>query len=389
MVRFPSQENLAELARDRGWEYREILPPSIQVSHGARALGEDFLRWAEHGQDLLRVHRDAVRGREFGRFWASYLHSVQRYPMDAVFRCTVPGATVIQHGGGVLSDRHEVLPEAFFISNLLRKSDLQNASHKPLPGKYVSLLTIWGDRNLGHFFFDAILRTAVFDDLSGYQFLVPAVLHPWHMGLLELAGISPDKLVPVRVRSVVVEELEVARISRAGSMPRQELLLAFRERARRAAGVKAGLKPFRRLFVDRSLAKRRKLLNQASLENVLSDRGFELIRWEEYSIHDQVRIASEASMIAGPHGTNLLNSIYSAPGAKLLEIVNPRWWDAATLRQATLIGHEFWYCFGEDASPDHDLTIDPKKLAKVLDYMLDAPVCEEPPEKTGKPVKTF
>ncbi|MEI9897636.1 MAG: hypothetical protein WDN28_28200 [Chthoniobacter sp.] len=37
------------------------------------------------------------------------------------------------------------------------------------------------------------------------------------------------------------------------------------------------------------------------------------------------------------------------------------------------MGHEFWYCFGEDASRDHDTSIDPRKLARVLDAMLDAP----------------
>jgi capsular polysaccharide biosynthesis protein len=91
---------------------------------------------------------------------------------------------------------------------------------------------------------------------------------------------------------------------------------------------------------------------------------------------EQVRLAAETEIMAGPHGTSLLNSIYAQPGIKLLEIINPAWWDAATLRQCTLMGHEFWYCFGENVSRDYDTAIAPRKLARVLDYMLDAPVTD-------------
>jgi capsular polysaccharide biosynthesis protein len=193
----------------------------------------------------------------------------------------------------------------------------------------------------------------------------------------------------VRDRVVAVEELHACHISNSGSMPRKELLLKFRGRARKAAGVAENTKPFRKLFIDRSDAKRRKLVNQRELEKVLDARGFELIRWEAHSMAEQIRIASETSVMAGPHGTNLLNSIYCQPGAKLMEIINPLWWDAATLRQASLVGHEFWYCFGADASPEHDTRIAPDKLARVLDYMLEADVCEVPPEETGREVRTF
>ena len=72
-----------------------------------------------------------------------------------------------------------------------------------------------------------------------------------------------------------------------------------------------------------------------------------------------------------------------------MEIINPMWWDAATLRQASLVGHEFWYCFGEDASSDHDTRIAPDKLARILDYMLETDVWEVPPEKTGREVGIY
>lgn len=156
-------------------------------------------------------------------------------------------------------------------------------------------------------------------------------------------------------------------------MPRAEMLKRFRDLALTNVVPTPPARRNRRIFIDRSAAKRRKLANQDELKPVLEERGFEIVQWESLTMPEQVRLAAETEIFAGPHGTSLLNSIYAQPGAKLLEIINPHWWDAATLRQCALMGHQFWYCFGENVSRDHDTRIEPRKLARVLDYMLGGP----------------
>lgn len=370
-VVFDTLCDLEKVAPARGWPFYEVLPACIQECPGASALKEDFMLWVEQGGRLLRQHRDFGQGVHFPKHWASMLHSQFRYRMDKVFRCAIPGAVVIREGGGVVSPEGELIEEAFFLSGRLRRSQYPPPKEHVLPGNHVSLLTVWGEKNMGHYFFDAMLRTAALESVADYRFLVPPVVQSWHRGLYEVAGIRPDQLVPVNAPCVRVENLEVCHISSSGSKPRRELLLGFRERA--LSNVLGGVPPSRRdrrLFVDRSGAKRRKLVNQDQLLPVLKDYGFEVIRWEDCTMAEQVRLASEASVIAGPHGTSLLNSLYCKPGATLLEIFNPHWWDATTLRQCSLVGHKFWYCFGENSSSDWDTTISPTKLARVLDYML-------------------
>ena len=202
---------------------------------------------------------------------------------------------------------------------------------------------------------------------------------PWHRGLIEVAGIEsagPDRSWPTSP-SLCVEEVVACHIAtRRLDAARWELLERFRKLALANAVPTPPARRNRRIFIDRSAAKRRKTANQKELESVLKERGFEIVQWEQLSMMEQVRLAAETEIMAGPHGTSLLNSIYSQPGIKLLEIINPYWWDAATLRQCTLLGHEFWYCFGENVSRDHDTAIAPKKLARVLDYMLEAPVTD-------------
>ena len=373
VVTFPELPDLEAVARERGWPYQEVLPASIQKCPGARALSEDFLQWAENGRYLLRVHRDAWRGPIFSRNWAAYLHSVRRYPMDKVFHCTIPNATITTADGAVLTEQGELAKEANLVGSSLRKSRYSLPRTKPKEGRFVSLMTIWGAKNMGHFFFDAMLRVTLFDRLDDVRFLVPTVLQPWHRGLFELAGIKPEQLVPAEDAFTCVEELVACHITSEGCMPQGELLRKFRDLALVNAGASTPVRRNRRIFIDRSAAKRRKTANQKELEPVLKERGFEIVQWEQLTMLEQVRLAAETEIMAGPHGTSLLNSIYSLPGAKLLEIINPHWWDAVTLRQSALIGHEFWYCLGENVSPDHDTAIDPRKLARVLDAMLEVP----------------
>lgn len=378
VVTFPTITDLETVARERGWPYEEILPSSIQVCPGAHALAEDFLQWVERGPHLVRVHRDSWRGLNFGRHWAAYLHSYRRYPMDKVTRWVIPGATVISAEGAVLTDRDEYVSEANYIVPSLRRSRVSAPRTKPKEGRFISLMTVWGEKNMGHFFFDAMLRVTVFERLSEYRFLVPTALEPWHRGLFEVAGIKPEQLVPAEQPFTRVEELAACHIATEGSMPRAELLKRFSALALSNAVPTPPARRNRRIFIDRSAAKRRKMANQKELEPVLAERGFEIVRWESLSMPDQVRLAAETEVMAGPHGTSLLNSIYARPGIKLLEIINPHWWDAATLRQCALMGHEFWYCFGQNVSKDHDTAIRPEKLARVLDYMLDAPRTDPP-----------
>ena len=371
VVSFPELTDLEAVAREREWDYQPVLPASIQVCPGARALSEDFLRWVEDGRHLLRVHRDANRGPLFGKNWAAYLHSVRRYHMDKVFSCRVPHVRVTTGDGAVLTDRDELIREANLVGSSLRRSRYAAATSKTRPGRYVSLMTIWGAKNMGHFFFDAMLRVTLFDRLDDLRFLVPAKLQPFHEGLIELAGIKPHQLESADDAFTAVEELVACHIATEGSMPRAELLQRFSRLARANVVPVPPARRNRRIFVDRSAAKRRKMANQKDLEPVLAERGFELVQWESLSMAEQVRLAAETEIMAGPHGTSLLNSIYCDPGAKVLEIINPHWWDAATLRQCTLMGHEFWYCFGENVSKEHDMAIEPQKLARVLDCLLE------------------
>lgn len=71
----------------------------------------------------------------------------------------------------------------------------------------------------------------------------------------------------------------------------------------------------RRIFLSRGNSSRR--YNEEEIFELFKPHGFELIRMEEHSLTEQVKITSEVEAIAGPAGAAWTNIIFSPPSAKL------------------------------------------------------------------------
>lgn len=75
----------------------------------------------------------------------------------------------------------------------------------------------------------------------------------------------------------------------------------------------------RKLFVSRGSAASRRVVNEAELEPVLAEHGFEVVDPAGMSIPEQVALFSRASAVVGPHGAGLTNLLFSAPGTQVVE----------------------------------------------------------------------
>lgn len=73
-------------------------------------------------------------------------------------------------------------------------------------------------------------------------------------------------------------------------------------------------------YISRSRSPKRKLSNEADLENRLQDFGFKVIYAEELPFNDQVTCFSGARFIIGPHGAGLSNMIWSDLPCEIIEI---------------------------------------------------------------------
>jgi capsular polysaccharide biosynthesis protein len=76
----------------------------------------------------------------------------------------------------------------------------------------------------------------------------------------------------------------------------------------------------RKLFVSRGTAASRRVVNEAELEPVLAEHGFEVVDPAGMSIAEQVALFSQASAVVGPHGAGLTNLLFSPPGTRVVEL---------------------------------------------------------------------
>ena len=97
--------------------------------------------------------------------------------------------------------------------------------------------------------------------------------------------------------------------------------------------------PKRRLYVSRRRAPvgRRRLANEDEIVTLLAKHGFEEVFAEEMTFEEQVKIFSQAAVIAGPHGAGLANAVFASRETCVVELMGPmvdRWYRPSMLFQA-------------------------------------------------------
>lgn len=182
----------------------------------------------------------------------------------------------------------------------------------------------WWTENFGHWTLDVLTRVAMLlragvpDDV---KLLVPAPVLPFHRETLVGLGIADHRIVPwdgkpTRFRTVYVP---TARPTTDFVFPAGvELLRELGASARKGP-------PGRRLFVSRrQLGRSTRIANEDELLEIASEFGFVEVMPETLPFSKQLRLFSEAEVVAGPHGSGLVNAIYMARGTGLCELAPAR-----------------------------------------------------------------
>lgn len=85
----------------------------------------------------------------------------------------------------------------------------------------------------------------------------------------------------------------------------------------------------------------RALAREERLEGWLAERGFTTLLLEEIPLDDQVRALAGARVVVSPHGGGLANTIFMAPGGRVVELATGEWWSNAFRRIAHVRGHDY------------------------------------------------
>lgn len=204
------------------------------------------------------------------------------------------------------------------------------------------------DDTYGHWIVDYLPRFGVVRDLfpdriRSLPVLLPAGTRGWVYELLSLScGISRDQIVPYRLGT---DEVRCARAILPSYCYTQEFTFHsyVREFYRSFGGVEGGATPKTRkiLISRRNMGQsNRSFPHREHFENMGCEFGYEIIRPEETSITDQIRLFSEARAVVGEHGSGMHNSVFSQSGTVIGCL---GFWNSVQLRLGELMGHRNVY----------------------------------------------
>lgn len=177
-----------------------------------------------------------------------------------------------------------------------------------------------------HFLFDALpkliaLKTAV--DLDGVDnVLLASTQHPFHREALARIGIDPARC---RTRQQLGSIVDVDRVLWVAPL-RQ----AFAAPAALYQAVKDLFAPEapdpaapRRVYISRSKAARRRILNEEALLPVFAARGYQVVHFEDLGVAGAAALLHQAEHIVGLHGAGFANIAFAPPGCRVTEIHGP------------------------------------------------------------------
>ncbi len=167
--------------------------------------------------------------------------------------------------------------------------------------------------------FDLLIRSGIpLESIN--KFVVNARFFTYQQETLEILGIPPDKIIESReinhfhaTTLIVPSPLALDKFRSPKwifSFLRNKFLLPkFLDNSTYA----------KRIYISRSQARYRKILNEAEMINFLEKYGFQKVTFESMSFAEQVACMARAEVVIAPHGAGLTNIVFCDPGTKVIE----------------------------------------------------------------------
>ena len=133
----------------------------------------------------------------------------------------------------------------------------------------------------------------------------------------------------------------------------------------------AGRPPEERVYVSRSRATGRRLLNEEEvIWPRLAQQGFTRVWFEDMDFDEQLALLRRTRVLIGPHGAGLTNMLFCPPGALVVEIADPGYPNPNFYALAAALGHRYALVLAESVGSGHrlyrDLHVAPGRVEAVL-----------------------
>lgn len=120
-----------------------------------------------------------------------------------------------------------------------------------------------------------------------------------------------------------------------------------------------------RIYVSRSKAKYRRILNEKPLMGLLEAYGFRSVRPEELPFREQVELFHRAEVVVSAHGSNWGNILFSGK-IKILVLYPDQKPNTHIYTLAKALGQEHFFLAGNEPSENSDFSVDLAAVENVL-----------------------
>ena len=192
-----------------------------------------------------------------------------------------------------------------------------------LGGNIYSLLCLWGSE-FYHWFHDVLARLemALPHLPADTRFLINSNPKAWQLDSLVAYGIASAKLeFQPSGTDTMVERLWFATPIGHSSFGSGLVMRRVAGRLQRHFDDDMSAEPPRkRLYISRTKAAFRRIVNENEISPFLEEHGFEKVLAEDLSLAEQVKLFGTAAAIVSGHGAGLTNLIYCMAGSVVGEI---------------------------------------------------------------------
>ncbi|WP_276354296.1 glycosyltransferase family 61 protein [Cohnella caldifontis] len=308
------------------------------------------------------------------------------------FAAVIPNGRVWGWDGAVLTSDYRLLSDVsmefsweYIIDH--RHSIQRRWRTNPVlkvPGT-VGVLTHPGGRNFYHWMFDIVPRIHLLRN-SGVpidKYVMMRNRSPYQNEILNLLNIPREQRIythkrfHLQAKKLVVPSLTSKFSWSPSHYPLPVVYARWACQAVRNQLLPHGNPPNEaneRLYISRSMAIQRKMLNERDLLNLLQPLGFTVIHPETLSVRDQIGLFASAKTIVAPHGAALANLAFCRPGTQVIELCPPNYVPGYFWMLSRHFDLDYYCLLGDrhvfSSKPwqgGADFTVDLKRLAEVLE----------------------
>lgn len=336
--------------------------------------------WTERGKGnwILKVRdREWVSGkppltlepevdrvfRERFRYWAPELSVT--HLREA--RMALPQGAVISPDDRVFEAFTHNYGNPLLAHPVFRRARLPRLERKE--GLWATIICPGAHNNFSFWIMDSLPRLGVLEEagLADQATLLVPRNREWYAEALGALGYGPDRYRGFGVDHWEFEHLLVPSMVSEPDFVRPSSTSWLRQRL----GVQDLQPKGERLYISRSDARWRQVVNEDEVVECLRGEGFHPVRLKDLPFQEQVDLFSRAEYVVGPHGAGMANLLFAPAGTRVVELFAPRFLGACFYGITNVLGQRYAYMIGAAAGyRSHldfdDLRVDPERLLKTL-----------------------